>query len=245
MTWSGMNDSRQEREQEAHELGLIEAGLLVNPWGASLQALSCGLSDYVPPMLYEAWVSGRLPEEDLGLALRAVWVHNKSPLRGLGERKWLQMFKAAGFVVASVEVKRGDAEIPTNFEHLSASRRIPSKSGEGPNCVPTAAACRGLFTVTAPESLPKGGPTCISAHRVSFVPSIPPSAVLALYGDEREQEVVVNPHMLRGRVALGGASRAGLGGDRASASEAGPRLWGAPSTPERPRTPSVSRSQPF
>lgn len=32
--------------------------------------------------------------------------------------------------------------------------------------------------------------------------TVPPQAVLALFGDEREQEVVVNPNMLRGRVAL-------------------------------------------
>ena len=29
---------------------------------------------------------------------------------------------------------------------------------------------------------------------------VPPRAVLALFGDDREQEVVVNPNMLRGRI---------------------------------------------
>jgi hypothetical protein len=31
---------------------------------------------------------------------------------------------------------------------------------------------------------------------------VPPRAVLAMFGDEREQEIVVNPNMLTGRIAL-------------------------------------------
>lgn len=58
-----------------------------------------GLEHDVPPMLYRLWQAGDIDSDDLPTAIRDVWVHNLSPMTGLGERAWLRLFKAAGFFV--------------------------------------------------------------------------------------------------------------------------------------------------
>lgn len=129
----------------------------------------------------------------LELALWAVWVHNPSPLKGLGERRWLQLFKAAGFAVIT-------GGTVSEYEHLTVKPTEP-------------------ITVWRGAALTNGGGMSWSIHRecarvfavgvsregiesAVFEATIPGRAVLALFGDQREQECVVNPNMLRGRVPV-------------------------------------------
>ncbi len=95
---------RSEREQEREDLRLIELGLRTgNSFDATMHAVTFGLADKVPPMLYRLWQEGEIRGEDLRTAIWEVWVHNKAPRRALGERAWLRLFKAAGFICGTVE----------------------------------------------------------------------------------------------------------------------------------------------
>jgi hypothetical protein len=169
--------------------------------GAARFALDSSLSNLMPALLYDAWQQGRITTDELPAAVQEVWVHNPRPVRLIGERAWVRMFTATGFIVVSVDVIRNGERIAPAFGHPEVHPTKPVTIWRG----------AGLAT--------KGRGMSWSVHRdcaVAFAQryarhwgehavwkaTVPPRAVLALYGDEREQEVVVNPNMLRGRVAL-------------------------------------------
>ena len=90
---------RLERDQERENWARIEL-CLVNglSCAAATYVVDVGLTEKVPGILYELWEERRLGG-DLKSAVADVWIHNESPLRGLGQRRWLELFKTAGFVV--------------------------------------------------------------------------------------------------------------------------------------------------
>jgi hypothetical protein len=93
------------------------------------------------PRFHQGEVASDGPSDDdapaLGLAanileraLQAVWFYNSSPLRGLGERRWLEMFKEVGFVVVTAQARShhpdGTSEdVSTRYEHLTARPTEP------------------------------------------------------------------------------------------------------------------------
>ena len=90
------------------------------PWSATNEAVSEHVANAVPGMLYRLWQGGEISDEQLPDAVTWTWVHNRSPIPCLGERRWLALFKAAGFIVGGVERTHiGGELVPDKFEHLT------------------------------------------------------------------------------------------------------------------------------
>jgi hypothetical protein len=169
--------------------------------GAAMFALDCGLSELMPALLYDAWQQGRITADELPSAMQEVWVHNCRPVLPVGERAWVRMFKASGFFFGSVQVIRNDERIVPAFEHLEAQPTEPLTIWRGAGL---AHAGRGM-SWTAHRNCAVHFAERYAAYRGDqgvWKATVPPVAVLALFGDEREQEVVIDPNMLRGRVSL-------------------------------------------
>jgi hypothetical protein len=185
----------------------IKGWLADDPHTAAAYAVRCGLADEVPQLLYDLWSAGQIAEEQLPYAVYAVWVRNKSPLRGLGERKWLALFKAMGFRAVNnsggrtIDRDGRATSIPTSFLQLDARPVAPIEVWRG---CPTSTNGRGMSWTIHRECANDfaEGVAAFDVEAGIYRATILPHAVLALFGDEREQEVVVNPNMLRGRVQL-------------------------------------------
>lgn len=191
----------QEAEQEAELVRQIEQIAAEGEWYAVAEvAAGNNRSDLVPPLLYREWSHGRLSMEQLHWALAGAWVDNPRPQDCLGERKWLAMFKAAGWVTASVEAVIEGSAVEPDFTHYDAQPEGPILVWRG------AAQDRGRrMSWSAHRECAVG--FAESAARLGFNAClysaiVPARAVLASFGDEREQEYVVNPNMLRGRMSI-------------------------------------------
>jgi hypothetical protein len=196
-----------EQACKAKQLAEIKARLVDDPYTAAGIGVDFGLTDEVPPLLFDLWSKGQIGAEQLPYAVSAVWVRNESPLRCLAERKWLTIFKAVGFLIvdnSGGRVIHGDGRarsIPTAFAHLDAQPMVPIEVWRG---CPTSTNGRGMsWTIhhDCAEGFAEGVAT-LGVEAGIYRATIPPRAVLALFGDDREQEVVVNPNTLRGRVQL-------------------------------------------
>jgi hypothetical protein len=198
---------RLEAEEEARDVAWIEAMIAQGDvWSAANFAKSMGLSEHVPKLVYETWQAGRFAESDLHEAIRAAWVFNRAPVAALSEVKWVRLFRAAGFVSASANYATIDRD-GTRTETAPAFEHVIDK--------PT-----GPVTVWRGAGLDTGGRGMSwTVHRdvaINFAQEVarnsieaaiwrtvvPPDAVLAMFGDERETEVVVDPTMLSDQIAL-------------------------------------------
>lgn len=194
----------EEAERERWVLATIEQGLPNDPWGATLSALSEGVADVVPGILYRLWRASMIPAEQLQDAVAWTWIHNRAPLACIGERRWLELFKSAGFIVAGVDQTRvGDEVIENTYAHLTERPAEPITVYRG-----AALRTRGrglswsLYRECARDNFAQPWADAYEQPSGLYRATVPPRAILALFGDHREQEVVVNPNMLRGRVEL-------------------------------------------
>lgn len=153
--------------------------------------LSAGRSE-APGVLYEAWASGVSIDELRDLVVEA-WVTPESPVRVLGERTWLGLFREVGYVWRSYS----DAPFPVD---VSVPPAAPVVVWRGAT---VASKGRGMsWTLDQPrarwfaERLALYGFDDAAVYEAT----LPPRAVLAMFNDRAEQEVVVNPNMLRGRI---------------------------------------------
>lgn len=194
---------REEAAEERRVLEGIERRLASDPWGATRESVHQGVAEAVPGMVYRLWQTGEFSTEELEDVVAWSWVHNRSPLRGLGERRWLQLFKATGFLIGFVDVVKGGEPVEATYRHLTELPTEPitvwrgaalSTHGRGMSWSVHRDCARDSFA-QARANL-SDGPSGL------FRATIPPQAILALFGDEREQEVVVNPNRLRGHIAL-------------------------------------------
>jgi hypothetical protein len=192
----------REREEEAEVLRMVEAGLLFDAATSADIALVHGLADHFPPMVYEAWISGHLPQENLADALWAAWVKNPAPRGLLGERKWLSLFRAAGFIMVRLEIKTDGVPVPTKYEHLTARPTDPVEVWRGALVESKGRGMSWSVHRDCGHDFAQGWANTYNRPSGLFRAVVPPRAVLALFGDWREQEVVVNPNMLRGRVEM-------------------------------------------
>jgi hypothetical protein len=199
----------REDERMAQECELIREALESgDAWGAVERGLSMGLSGDVPRLLAELWSECRIDIAKLRAAVPEVWIHNKSPVSSIGQRRWLAMFKAAGFLSQTKEtqVHHPDGSV-TAVEPLF---EITLHTGQptGPLTVWRGASLesggRGMSWSEYRECAAKfaGDPADLGIESGIFEATIPGRAVLAIFGDHREQEIVVNPYMLRGRIRL-------------------------------------------
>lgn len=192
----------EEVEQERRQLAVIEAGLPDDPWGATMAAVNSSLADAVPGMLYRLWSEGTITEEQLPDAVTWTWIHNASPVSGLGERRWVELFKAAGVLRVFVDVHCGGELVPTKFQHLTEKPTEPITVWRG---AALSTKGRGMSWSVHRECAKRFAQAWADLYRSPtglFRASVPPRSILALFGDDREQEVVVNPSMLRGRVEI-------------------------------------------
>ncbi len=201
----------QEEALEAKALKEIESYLRTDPkpYEAADRLDAFGVPEELPGVLYRVWKEGVLQGERLEWALGDAWVHRRPVTRDLGERKWLEMFRATGFyslVVPEVRIHQSDG----TFTTLMPVYPLFTEQPQEPTLL-----WRGAKTSTGGRGM------AWSAHRdcaiefaqrhSGFPPHpevavyravVPPRAILAAFGDEREQEFVVNPNMLRGRIVL-------------------------------------------
>lgn len=133
--------------------------------------------------LYKAWKLGHVTDEALRHVILDAWKHSW-PTFAVREQGWLEMFSATGFVGSGdtpqptepLTIYRG-AELSTNGYGMSWSliREIAEDHAEM-QLLSKSVFAAGVFEVT-----------------------IPPDAVLAMaVEDAGEDEVIVNPHRLRG-----------------------------------------------
>lgn len=196
---------REDDEYEQRRLAEFEQGLRHGEsWGVALAAVSEGLDGHLPGMLYRLWRSGSVADDRLAEVVADVWIHNRSPVSGLSMRRWAEMYRASGFVTRCVDgVRMGDVPILAAYEHLHFEKqptepltlyRGAGKRSQGRGMSWTLhQECAEDFAVG--NLLPEDNrPTVFRA-------TVPGRAVLAVFCDEREQEIVVNPSMLTGRAA--------------------------------------------
>jgi hypothetical protein len=139
-----------------------------------------------PSMLYLWFETGRLTRDELRSLILDVWQMAEWPVRSLGERTWLRMFKTAGFVSDT------DAAAPTT--PLTVWRGATQSRGMSW----TLDQDRARWFVQRDREW-------FGFQAVVFEASIPPQAVLGLIlaSDSRgEREAILNPNMLRGRTRV-------------------------------------------
>jgi hypothetical protein len=202
-----------ERAHERRVVGFIEQALAHSDfYAAASAAIELHLFDEVPQLLYRLWHEERIAREQLPEAVAEVWIQNPSPVASLGQRRWLELFKAAvaalgGPIVRSVEVKMltpdGGESTPVAaaYGHLTEP---PTGSLEVWRGAAPDSACGMSWSVHRDCALgfAQGGADR-HGRGALYRAVVPPHGVLALFGDEREQEVVVNPYVVaRSRVLV-------------------------------------------
>jgi len=191
---------RREHEQEAETLALIEQLLLDgDPWGATGVGIDYGLWDQVPGILHRLWVAGRIPDAELALALSEVWIFNKAPLDCLGQRAWVSMFKATGYLCRASSTTGVTSPYPMDWHEERPTEPVTvwrgARSGSGGKGMSWSSyrACAMEFAQ---------GKADVWGAGTLYRATVPGRAVLAQFVDFREQEVVVNPDFLRGRIQV-------------------------------------------
>lgn len=199
------DDWEARPEDERQDLIRIRQWLLSgDASGATRYATTYHLSAELPPLLYELWTEGLIDLDALRDAIPEVWINNKSPVTGLGMHKWTAMFKAAGFLSRTVS-----SSLHQPAFEISLHDGPPTESLIVWRGAALASAGRGMSWSFYPECAAKFAQSAADSPRQGhwieagvFRATIPGRAVLAVFGDHREQEVVVNPNMLRGRIEL-------------------------------------------
>lgn len=214
MALSAEHQARLAEYEAEHRrtLDLIEAGLVGgDSWQAAAIAVHEHLADYVPPMLYRLWRDGRVDDERLREVIADVWIHNRSPVHGLGveepglgPRRWLEMFKAVGFVWRTEEVVDSrDGPVDAAYDHLTD---VPTKPMDLWRGAALSTNGRGMswsiHRDCAREFAQGWADLWGSPTGVYCAEAVPPRAFLALFSNASEQEAVLNPNMLRGRISL-------------------------------------------
>lgn len=153
----------------------------VNIEEATQELLTVGRNEG-PPLLRTWWECNLLTRRTLRELVPLVWSVAEWPIKSIGERAWVSMFKEAGFV----------SDTPSETQPaspLTIYRGAPRWKGP-----------RGMSWSLDVER------ARFFARRIAILEpanvyraTVPPGAVLAILNDRNEQEVVVNPNMLQGR----------------------------------------------
>jgi hypothetical protein len=199
--------ARREKEHEAEDLAVIEQHLREGNPLITYYAQAYCRSDAVPKILYRLWKDGVISTDQLESMILDVWQHNKSPVRGLGEpglgeRKWLEMFKAIGFRCGWYECRIDGQSVEPEYELITEQPTEPLTLWRGASLQSKG---RGMsWSVHRECALSKFAQPYADIHGEAglFSAVVPPKAMLAVFGDWREEEVVCNPNMLCGRVRL-------------------------------------------
>jgi hypothetical protein len=196
---------RREQEREADALREVEAALTNGDASTAVSyAIEEGVRPELPALLYRMWESGTIGGDEFHDALAWIWVESPAPLLVLGERAWLRMFKSAGFVSLIVNTRwtplGGSSVNDRGFDLITEKPTAPVKVWRGASFERRG---RGMsWTLERECAVDFAERAAPLAESGVFSALVPPRAVLAVFGSSHEQEVVVNPNMLRGRVVL-------------------------------------------
>jgi len=202
----------EEREEEKRLIAGFEQGLRNGDASSvAAQALYEHLSGLLPGMLYRLWRAGELNDHQLRDAVAELWIKNKSPVSGdlspasgLSKRRWVELFHATDFLTRCEGVPRGEAPVAAALEHVHFEKQ-PTESLTVYRGEATRTQGRGMSWTLDPACAEKFAIDTIlnpeTAEPTVFEATVPGRAVLAVFCDERDQEVVVNPKMLVGRAA--------------------------------------------
>jgi len=199
-----------QRRQKAENRALLRRAFDAGDYTKAAESASHTLemSEEVPALLWQRWTSGALSIEQLREAIPPVWINNASPARCIGERAWLKMYKAAGYVYSferSSDGSKGTVEQTEGAFPVELIESAPATSLVVWRGAWLKSRGRGFSWTQhreCAESFAKGWARTYQTETGLYRAEIPARAVLAIYGDESEQEVVVNPNTLRGRVEL-------------------------------------------
>jgi hypothetical protein len=75
-----------------------------------------------PRALYDAWAGGQISDCDLRPLIPDTWLYVDWPERVIGADKWVQLFRAAGFLTIPYGLSRPDSAM-TVFRGATADRR--------------------------------------------------------------------------------------------------------------------------
>jgi hypothetical protein len=75
-----------------------------------------------PRILHDAWTAGRVSDDDLRALIPDTWLYADWPERVIGAGKWVQMFRAAGFLSIPYGLPRPENAI-TAFRGATEERR--------------------------------------------------------------------------------------------------------------------------
>jgi hypothetical protein len=198
--------AREEAQNRALLVAVFDSG---DYWGAAQVALPPGLSEEVPRLLWQRWSAGSLAREQLREAVPPIWIFNRSPVSPIGEHAWLTMFRAAGYLcqTAHSRVHLSDGTLT----EVEAAYRVelaetPPKDSlvvwRGASLESHGRGFSWTYYRECGEGFAQGCANTYQRASGLYRAEIPGRAVLAIFGDDREQEVVVNPNMLRGRTEL-------------------------------------------
>jgi hypothetical protein len=132
-----------------------------------------------PAKLFSWWRLGQIPREEFIRLIPEVWVKAESPVRCLGERSWLAMFKDAGFVSDC------GAMPPTGPVTLYRGADEPHMRGFS-------------WTPDVRDASWFADRTTWTSPGLVFAATVPPGAVLGEFVGRNEPELVVNPNCLWG-----------------------------------------------
>lgn len=194
----------QEAAVQGRVLAAVTVGLRQGHATVVGAACDSGLLDEVPKILLELWDLSEIDAATLAAVLPEVWIVNPSPVSSIGKREWLRLFKAAGYyhyLYREVALEYAQELEPTKYPLVRALDRP-----EGPLTVWRGAsiedAGRGMSWSVHRACALDFAERILAPVSGLYMAEVPGRAILAVFGDEREQEVVVNPNMLRGRVTL-------------------------------------------
>lgn len=195
----------EEDEHERRRLAEFEQGLRTGEsWSVALAAASEHLTGHLPGMLYRLWRAGEITGDHLLETVADVWIHNQSPVSGLSMRRWVEMYRASGFVTRCVEgVRVGDEPVAAAYEHVHFEKQ-PTEPLSVYRGVGKRSHARGLSWTLHQECAEDFAARHLlpgDYEPTVFQATVPGRAVLAVFCDEREQEVVVNPNVLAGRAS--------------------------------------------
>jgi len=130
-------------------------------------------------MIEAWWLEGALTPVDLGACLAAVWSRIEFPHR-FGQRRWLRLFKAAGFVTDTPGTEPGTEPLTVYRGAIPTRRRGMSW---------TLDPVRAAWFARRWDVLSRTG--------LVYAADVPPRHVLAIFHGREELEVIVNPPGLR------------------------------------------------
>jgi hypothetical protein len=201
--WEAFARERRAEEfaEEARIVGIIEAALADGDfYHGAAAAIDLRLFHQVPPILYRLWREGRVTRQQLPEAVAEVWIPNPSPVSSLGQRRWLEMFKAAveednGPIVRTVGVWHANTAVAPAFEHLTEPPLEPVEIWRGA-ALDTGCGMSWTLHRDCALQFAQGHADLHGRPGGLWRAVAPPHAVLALSTDEREQEIVVNPYVV-------------------------------------------------